>query len=202
MKQLELDKRKQDFAAGLAKQNALRGASNRWDPISAPVHFYLLNGVQSPGLCRFPQLEDSEKWDIITGPGLAGAVPVFRGANITEFEAVHELYDASDWAQFHVFLPMLHRAKIGKRPQAFRILHPVFEWFDPPIRAVVKPKVRLPSDPDERGVTRFSVFYTEFRRLTAQQAKPEAAKPEASKDPYDLKVEELTDIFQAEAGAQ
>jgi hypothetical protein len=51
-------------------------------------------------------------------------------------------------------------------------------------------------------VTRFSVKYIEFRKLRAQQAKPEAAKAEPVQDPWDKQIEELTNRVQAEWGAK
>jgi hypothetical protein len=191
-RQLALEKRQQDLRANLTAYNRLiPGGTRGWNPLRNPVHFHLLNGVRTPGICSFPMLESAEKWDLITGPGLSGQVPVFRGSLNGEFDVVYRLYDNEDWDQFHVYLPLLGRAPRGRRPQALRILHPIFDFFDPPIRAVVKPKWRL-GEPDELGITTFTVSFVEFRKIIVQQAKPEAAKPEPTKDPWDQKIETMT----------
>lgn len=189
LRQLALDKRKQDFTANMAKFSRVQ--PGKWNPITAPVDFYLLNGVRAPGICSFPQLEASEKWDMQTGPGLAGAIPIFRGIECSEFEAVHELYTTDDWDQYHAFLPLVQRAPRGKRPQALRILHPLLDLFDPPIRAVVKTSWKL-TKPDDRGVSVFTVKYTEYYRPKPQQAAPEAAKPEPTKDPWEQVIDKMT----------
>jgi hypothetical protein len=187
LRQLALDKRKQDLTANLAKLN--RGGS-KWNPLTTPVDFYLLNGIRSPGIASFPQLEASEKWEMITGPGLTGSVPIFRGIECSEFDVIHKLYTVEDWDQLHVFLPLVQRAPRGKRPQAKRILHPLLDLYDPPVRAVVKTTVKLPSIPDDKGVYTFVVRYTEYYRPKPQQAKPEAAKPEPTKDPWEKVIDD------------
>jgi hypothetical protein len=196
LKQMALEKRQQDLAAALTKYNRLapRGA---WNPIRRPVHFYLLNGVQSAGLCSFPKLECIEKWDKVTGPGLSGGISVFRGNELVEFDAVHRLYDDEDWSRFHVMLPMLQRATRGKRPQAMRILHPILDFFSPPIRAVVKPRWSL-SEPDEYGVTTFTVSYLEFFNPKVDQAKPDAAKPSPVADPWDKLIDKMKGELETE----
>jgi len=188
-KALAFEKRRQDLTKVLGDYGRARG-SGRWDPLRWPIDFAIVNGVRTPGILSVPVLEVPEKWDKITGPGLAGAVPVYRGPELVEFDLVMQLFDRADWDQFHVFAPILERPRIGRRPQALRILYPLLELVSPPVRAIHKVKWKL-EGPDELGIWKYTVTCWEFRRLKATQAKPEGEKDGPKLDPWEIKAEML-----------
>lgn len=170
--------------------------TDNWDPNRNPIDYHLLDGVRSPGLFTFQNLKSSLKWDVLQGPGLSGGFPIYRGLKLAEFSAVMRLYDASDWAQFALYRKLLKRPAVGTRPKALRILHPILDLIDPPIRSVVVTDWEPPAEPDDTGVFTFRVDFLEFRKPTPSYAKPDAAKPQAAKDPVDAKIEELTAVVQ------
>jgi hypothetical protein len=183
-KELVFIRRQQDDAMREKRRTRIEKYKDAgsWNPTKLPVDFYLINGVRSPGICSFPQLEDIEKWDVKTGPGLTGGQLYFRGVELREFEVIHRLYTNDDWDLFYIFLEQLQGGANTNQRQAFYITHPYFQIFNPPIRAVVKTKWKL-TEPDDRGVTTFTVTYREYRKIKEQkQPKPDPPKPEPKPD--------------------
>lgn len=169
-----------------------------WNPIDNPIDHFLLAGQKSPGIGRIEKAGSPRKWDERAGYGAGGSVLVFMGRKLATFDGVIELYTPADWVAWDAWKALVDRPPFGKRPKALDVWHPYLEGLG--IKSCVVVDVLQPS-PLESGGHVITIQFQEYRKLTQELAKPEAAKNATSDDPYDKEIERLTEQFNALANA-
>jgi hypothetical protein len=169
-----------------------------YDPYVTPVDHILLAGQKSPGIAVVSGAADVRKWDVRAGYGLSGGVTVFRGRELSKFTVTLKLVTAQDWTDWDAFKPLVARPPFGTKPKSMSIWHPWLAALD--ISSVGVEEVGQPEEDGDTGAYSIAIKFLETREPKFALAKPEAAATSPkSQDPYDQKIEQLTEEFRNEA---
>lgn len=166
------------------------------EPLTNPVDFIKLAGVDSPGIAEVIGAGNPRTYDERKGFGFSGAFVVFKGNKLSHFQVKIRLYTPEEWAAWRLFSSMLRRPPMGERPKALSIWHPQLEDCD--IKAVVIEDCDA-GEQTADGEWTFTIKMIEFRKPQVGLAKPEAAAAEPL-DPVDAKIQELVSQATALAG--
>ncbi len=88
-----------------------------WDAI-------VLGGVTSPGKCEVSEAKRSHEYDVKKGKGTLGATITFVGRPPAKFSVKFFLWQASHFAQWDAFRPLLKYDPTKKKVSAIDIYHP------------------------------------------------------------------------------
>ena len=161
-----------------------------FDPQASPVNKILLVGQASPGIAVVRGATDVRKFDIQTGPYLAGGITIYRGREPSRFTVDLYLLSASDWDNWFAWKPLVARPPFGKFPKAMRIQHPWLAMLE--ISEVQVEKVHQPEPDDDTGGYVITIEFLEYRLPKIALAKPVAAETKPDNDPYNKIIENLT----------
>lgn len=171
-----------------------------FNPLQTPVDFILLaehrrpNGPpktpsqalqQSPGLAVVRGAEDVRMWDKRQGYGLSGALQIFRGRDLSEFDVTLTLSTDQDWADWASWRQLVARPPFGKIPKALDIWHPWLEEQE--IRSCVVLK-KGNWEPDGTGAFSITIRFREFRPFTISLAKPTSSATPVDTDPVSQQI--------------
>lgn len=172
----------------MARRKLTRAKADRdWNPLDEPRDYILLGGLVSPGICEIVGADSPRNYEEREGPGLAGALLVFRGVKPSHFSVKFRLITRDDWRDWHRFKTIVTKPPIGKRPRPLDIVHPLLEPLG--IHAVVVENVKAPVQADD-GVWEVELDLIESRKLKFSLSKPEGGQ-DTPLDPLD---QELADV--------
>lgn len=164
-----------------------------WDPITEPYDKLYIGGVLSPGICEISGADSPRNWEERRGPGLSGAIVVFRGVMLSHFAINFRLSSVRDWQDWQDFAEMVKKPPIGKRPRALEVAHPLLEGLG--IRAVVIENVIAPEQTAD-GEWTATLKVIEYRNPKPAQAKPEGATDKPI-DPVEAEIKRRREANQA-----
>jgi len=156
-----------------------------WNPIREPRDKILLGGVMSAGICELVGVDSPRNYEERVGPGLSGAILVFRGIRPSHFSVIFRWTSETDWQDWDAFQKVVTKPPIGKFPRPLDIVHPILEQVG--IHTVVVENVIAPTQTDD-GVWQAEFKLIESRRLKRQFSKPEGGQ-QTPVDPYDVIIE-------------
>jgi hypothetical protein len=168
-----------------------------WNPFDDPVNKIVLTGKPSPGLADVAGAGTPRKWEERQGYGAGGAILVFLGNGLSQFEVKLRLYTRKDWNDWHAWKSIVQKPPASSRyrpPRALDIYHPLLAECQ--IKSVVVLDVSQPSPEDELGTWSITIKFQSYRRPKIQLAKPEgsAATPV---DPYEqMQLDVIKEINQ------
>jgi hypothetical protein len=176
-----------------------------WNPIEQARDYAIIAGKQTPGVCEIVGAGDLRKWDVQQAPGLMGAYALFMGKDLAKFTMRLKLQTLADWQGWDELRPLLAKVPrrrygaVGGPPNAkgsgaLDILHPILQQVN--IKAVVVEAIKAPEQTGD-GEGTINVELLEFRRPKVAMAKPDGAEAAAPTDPWDLKIEALTNQLDA-----
>jgi hypothetical protein len=153
--------------------------ASAWNPLTIPQNYVLLAGVRSPGLADVEGASLEWRLDVRRAFGLAGAIIVWTGRELSTFSIKCRLYEESDWDAWWtgwsklLVKPALKTAVSGEAAsmgiaglpikQAFDIHHPFLAFVG--IRGAVCKKVYQPELTQESGEWTIRTDWIEFRGL-------------------------------------
>lgn len=139
---------------------------------------FKLDGVESPGICRFSGAALKRKYDTRAGYGTSGATDVYAGDDVSEFQCVLTFNDwdhgqRDEWLDFarQVFVKPPN-TKGTTQPKAQRLEY--WEVNDPPvsITAVNVVEVGQPDTSDDTGLVRVTIKFKQYRPPKSGLGKP------------------------------
>lgn len=172
-----------------------------FDPITAPVDYILLADQPSPGIAEVVGAASLREWVERNGYGVSGGFSVFQRRKLAHFSVKIRLYTAADWAAWAAWKPIVDKLPTkrgvgGPAAGYLKIDHPILADLD--IKAAGVEKVGQPEQTAD-GEWTIVIDFIEFRAPVITLAKPEGAKA-TPVDPYDAKIKELEEQFNALAG--
>lgn len=159
-----------------------------WNPIREPRDKILLGGHASPGVCEIVGASSPRNYEERVGPGLSGAIVVFRGIRPSHFSVKFRLVGETDWSDWNAFQRIVYRPPIGKRPRPLDIVHPLLAGVG--IAAVVIEDVIAPVQVDD-GIWEAELKLIETRKLKRALSKPQGGQ-DTPIDPIDAELEAET----------
>jgi hypothetical protein len=163
----------------------------RWNPLDQPVDKVIMAGRITPGIAEITGADSPRKWDESSGPGLSGALLLYRGNALSHFSINLYLYTVEDWNDWAAFRPFVLKKPLGKVPRAFDVSHP--QLAEVGIHSCVIENVHAPEQTDN-GVWIIQIPCIEFRKLKAEQGKPDGSAATPA-DPVDDFIGGLKDQF-------
>jgi hypothetical protein len=145
----------------------------------SPPHqdFIVLNGKKSPGRATVMGAGSPRKWDKQPGYGLSGAILVYTGNDLSEFDVLLELWLDEHWSDYANFVQVLEKVPSGKRPtKPLQIIHPVLNRAPIRITQVVLRDVSAPEQDDE-GTWSIRLSFTTWSDPLPALGKPNAKIP-------------------------
>lgn len=170
----------------------------RWNPYQFPENKIILEGRKSPGLADVAGAGTPRNWEERKGYGLSGATLWFTGHGLANFTVKLRFYEVSDWEDWHDWKDIVKRAPFGKLPKAKDIYHPLLADLD--INRVVVTDVRQAEQIDD-GVWEVPIDFRQHRALKHTLAKPKGSNDKPPADPWEQKIQELTDKNNAQSAA-
>ncbi len=165
-----------------------------------------LGGQQSPGYADVAGAGSPRKWDKRDGYGFSGAVLVYHGTDLAEFDVTISMWDVAQLIDWWNFATILEKAPVGVRAKALDISHPFLNT--PPLRiksVVVQDVSQLRQD--EYGLWTVVIKFLEYRAPRPILGKPIAAIPSAAaatptaQDAADVQIQQLQARVAALAGS-
>jgi hypothetical protein len=168
-----------------------------FNPLDAAVDKATIGGRLTPGICEIVGADSPRAWDELQGYGLSGATVRFHGIKLSHFSLKFRLYTSQDWADWHVFKPLIDKPPVGRYARSLDCAHPILA--DLGIRSIVIENVLAPEQTDD-GEWTIELKVIEFRRPKGALGTPEGSTA-TPVDPYDQKiearVEHLVDLMAA-----
>ena len=162
-----------------------------WNPLDDPIDYFELAGQRSPGLATILGAGSPRGWDIRKGYGYSGAIIWFTGIGLAKFSAKIELYEATDWEDWHAFKSLVKKPPLGVRPKALDIWHPLLEDLE--IKSVVVEDLLQPVQ-TQPGVWEIQIKFLQHRALKFSLAKPDGSQDRVT-DPVELRIQERTGVL-------
>lgn len=167
-----------------------------FNPSTSPQDYIVLAGKRSPGVAEVLGASSPREWAERGGYGVTGAFSVFKRRGLSHFSVKLTLATDQDWQDWAVWKPVVDKLPTkrgGTTPASgyLKIEHPILADLD--IKAAGVEDVGAPEQTDN-GVWTITIKFIEFRSPKVTLATPEGAKA-TPVDPYDKKIEELTDQF-------
>ena len=169
-----------------------------WDPYNDPVNYIVLAGRRSSGLADVAGAGTPRNWEERKGYGFSGATLWFTGLGLANFTVRLRHYTSEDIAKWHEWKDVVQRPPYGTLPKALDIWHPLLEECG--INSVVVTDARQLEQVDD-GVWEALIEFRQYRRLKLALAKPEGSTDKPPADPWERKLQELTEERNAAASA-
>lgn len=168
-----------------------------YNPIDDPVDHILLNDLRSPGVALVSGAAQPYNWQVQQGFGLGGAIVIFRGIGLAEFEVVLQLQTVADFTAWDKFRPLVAKPPKPARPRALKIWHPHLEQLQIS-SVVVKELSQL--EVNEFMTGHVKIKFLQYRRPRLQLAKPDgAAKTKIT--PAQAEIQSNTALLEAQLRA-
>jgi hypothetical protein len=169
-----------------------------WNPLDSPVDYALVAGKRTPGLAIVEKASAKLKWDQAQGYALSGAIARYTGDELADFILRIQLRTTEEWEAWDEFKTIVAKPPRGVRPKALDFWHPF--TADLGVTSVVVKERSQPNPIEDGTVFEITIALMQYRRPKPQYAAPEAAKTQASEDPYDKAIERLAAQVAERAG--
>lgn len=163
--------------------------------------YVLLGGAKTPGRATVQGAGSPRKWDVRQGYGYSGAIVVYMGDGLAQFDIHVDLWLPEHFSEWNRFAKIaLVKAPLGTKPKALDISHPLLSLEPLKITSVVVEDVSQ-FEQDDEGLWTCTIKCLQYRAPLPALGRPLASIPNAAKitptaqDAAEVEIQKLIGEF-------